>query len=360
MADEVEDDDKTEEASPRKLEEARKKGDVVYSPEATSWLMLAAGALVITLAGASAADGVGRSLIGLLSQPHAFGADGMSLIALMGEIGIKIAGALGFVFLALALAGIAGRFVQDQPVWSSEKLKPDLSRINPFEGAKRVFGKQAMMNFVKGLLKFVVVGAAVTWALWPRDGSLEQAVYLDLGALWALMQEKALAVLFACLAAFSALALADYVLTRQDYMKRQRMTRTELKDEFRQTEGDPMVRARLRQIRLERSKRRMMQAVPGATVVVANPTHYAVALKYEAGETPAPICVAKGVDEVALKIREVAEANNVPVIEDPPLARALFGAADLDQPIPRAHYEAVARIIGLVAGLAQRRRTRRI
>src|SRR5579862_4567223 len=129
-------------------------------------------------------------------------------------------------------------------------------------------------------------------------------------------------------------------------MVRMRMTKEEVKEDFKQSEGDPHVKARQRQIRMERSRRRMIQQVPTATVVVVNPTHYAIALRYEQGETPAPQCVAKGVDAVALRIREVAEAAGVPVVEDPPLARALYQAVDVDQIIPTQHYEAVAKIIG--------------
>jgi flagellar biosynthetic protein FlhB len=141
-------------------------------------------------------------------------------------------------------------------------------------------------------------------------------------------------------------------------MKKMRMSRQELRDEFRQSEGDPMVRAKLRQIRSERSRRRMMANVPKATVVITNPTHYAVALRYESGVSAAPICVAKGVDEVAFKIRETAEAHAVPIVEDPPLARALYASADLDEAIPRQHYEAVAKVISFVMRLASRRRSR--
>jgi flagellar biosynthetic protein FlhB len=141
-------------------------------------------------------------------------------------------------------------------------------------------------------------------------------------------------------------------------MQRMRMSREEVKEDYKQSEGDPHIKAKLKQMRVERSKRRMIQAVPTATVVVMNPTHYAVALKYDASETPAPLCVAKGLDSLALKIREVAEEHRVPVIEDPPLARALYAAVEVDQAIPAQHYQAVARIIGFVLNAAKRRARR--
>jgi len=165
-------------------------------------------------------------------------------------------------------------------------------------------------------------------------------------------------LMFAVLALLALGAALDFLWQRQRFLVRMRMTKEELKEDYRQSEGDPRIKARVRQIRLERARRRMIQQVPKATVVVVNPTHYAVALRYEQGETPAPQCVAKGVDEVALRIREVAEEARVPIVEDAPLARALYGAVELDQIIPHEHYEAVAKIIGFILAGRRRRRAR--
>jgi flagellar biosynthetic protein FlhB len=163
---------------------------------------------------------------------------------------------------------------------------------------------------------------------------------------------------FGVLAFLALVGGFDWFWQRYRFMQRMKMTKEELKEDFKQSEGDPRIKARIRQLRQERARRRMMQSVPKATVVVMNPTHYAVALRYEAGETPAPICVAKGLDTLALRIREVAEANHVPVIEDPPLARALYATVEIDDVIPRQHYDAVARIIGFVMQTAKTRRNR--
>ena len=157
-------------------------------------------------------------------------------------------------------------------------------------------------------------------------------------------------LMFAVTAFLMAIAGADWLWQRQRFMQRMRMTKEELKDDFKQSEGDPHIKARQRQLRNERARRRMIQAVPEATVVVMNPTHFAVALKYDQGETPAPMCVAKGMDSLALKIRAVAEEHGVPIVEDAPLARALYAAVDVDDVIPPAHYEAVAKIIGFILG----------
>jgi flagellar biosynthetic protein FlhB len=197
------------------------------------------------------------------------------------------------------------------------------------------------------------------WALWPKDATLENMSMLDPTALLVYVQDRVVAMLIALTSASAFIAVVDYVFTRQSYMKRQRMSRREIKEEHRQQDGDPMVKAKLRQIRMQRSRQRMMQNVPQASVIITNPTHYAVALKYDPVTTPAPVCLAMGVDAVALRIREVAEEHDIPIVENPPLARALFATAELDQPIPKEHYEAVAKVIGFVMRLARRRGRRR-
>ncbi len=356
MAEGAEDDDKTEEPSQKRIDDARDRGEIVYSTEvATAFSLLAVTMIVAFMAGPVTAD-LGRLLVGALSNAPQFSTDGHTLMKLYVAVGVRVLGAVGLVALALVVAGVAARFVQDQPAWSAKRLEPKLERINPIEGAKRIFGKQAFGNFAKTSAKFIIVGAAVTWSLWPRDGTLAMMPMLDVAALGPYMQSRAVALLIACTSAAAVIAVIDYIFVRRAHMKRLRMTKQELRDEYRQSEGDPQIRAKLRQIRNERAKKRMMSAVPGATVVITNPTHYAVALKYDREVSPAPICVAKGVNEVALRIREVAEANGVMIMEDPPLARALYATADIDDVIPREHFEAVAKVIGYVLRLAERRR----
>lgn len=358
MADQPEDDDKTEEATQKKLDDARDKGDIVYSMEATTWLMLAVGAFALLSSAGPMAGAIGRMGEGMLGGAHLYSTDGAALMAMMGDLGVAMLAATGIVFLALAAAAILSRYVQDRPAFSSEKMKPQLNRINPIEGFGRTFGPAGWGNLAKAAFKVVLVGVALTWALWPQEGELEQIASMDIAAFWTLAQEKLVSLVVVSLVAFGVIAGVDYVMTRQAFTKRQKMTRTELKDEFRQSDGDPQVKAKLRQIRMQRGAQRMMQRVPDATLVITNPTHYAIALKYD-DTTPAPICLAKGVDEVALAIREIAEEHSIPMIEDPPLARALFATVELEEPIPRQHYEAVAKVIGVVMRIAKRRRPAR-
>lgn len=352
----AEDDERTEEPTQRRLEEARRKGDIVYSTEVGGALSLLATTIVIALVAGPMVSALGRSLFNFIAAPESFAVDGSALIALGWASLWKIAAALGMAALVFAGAGIASRYVQDQPTFSAERLSPKLDKLSPVEGFKRVFGKQALANFWKALAKFAIVGAAMGFALWPTDHSLEQLSLVDPMALLPYVQDRAVGLMIALVSAAAVLAAIDYVFSRQSYMQKLRMSRRELKEESRQTEGDPLVKMKLRQIRQERARQRMMAKVPEASVVITNPTHYAIALRYEQGVTAAPICLAKGVDEVAARIRELANEHDIPIVEDPPLARALFATADIDAPIPRAHYEAVAKVIGVVMRLAQQRR----
>ena len=213
--------------------------------------------------------------------------------------------AVAIPLLLLVLAAIVGNMIQHRLVWSGEPLKPKLSKISPLAGFKRLFSKQALANFIKGLVKLALLGAVMAALLWPERGRLDTLVTLDPAAILPMTQTLSLQVLGAVVAILAFIAAADYLFQYRQWFERQKMSMRELKDEFKQTEGDPHVKGKIRQIREGRMRKRMMAAVPEASVVITNPTHYAVALKYERGMN-APVCVAKGVDAIALKIREVA------------------------------------------------------
>jgi flagellar biosynthetic protein FlhB len=214
-----------------------------------------------------------------------------------------------------------------------------------------MFGMDGLANLGKGLLKIGIVGAAVWTQVWPERNALESVLGQSPADVAGDMSHLLFKVLMAALVALAVIAAADYFLQRFQFMQRNRMSKQEIKEEYRQSEGDPAVKAKIRQLRVERSRRRMIAAVPEATVVIMNPTHFAVALKYESGKMAAPVCVAKGVDAIALRIRAVAEDHDVPVVENAPLARALHASVEVDQPIPAEHYKAVAQVIGFVMRL---------
>jgi flagellar biosynthetic protein FlhB len=212
---------------------------------------------------------------------------------------------------------------------------------------KRLFSKQAIANFIKGLLKLALIGGILTALLWPQRMRLESMVAIDPAGILAIMKSLSLDMLGAVVAILALIAAADYLFQYTQWFQRQKMSIREIKDEYRQSEGDPMVKGKIRQIRLARAKKRMMAAVPQASVVITNPTHFAVALKYDRGMN-APICVAKGVDAVARKIREIAGEHAIPIVENPPLARALHASVEIEQEVPAEHYQAVAEVISYV------------
>jgi flagellar biosynthetic protein FlhB len=312
--------------------------------------MIAGGTLVLSTFSGSISGGIMMPMRNLIANSWMIHADGAGLMALAQSLEYTLIAALGVPLLMLALAAIAGNMVQHRLVWSGESLKPKFSKVSPAAGAKRIFGKQAVANFGKGLFKVVALGAVMTAVLWPERLRLEAFVRFDPAAVLGATTGLTVHLMGAVVAMLAVVAIADYLFQYRQWFERQKMSLQEMKEEFKQSEGDPHVKGRLRQLRHARMKKRMMAAVPKASVIITNPTHYSVALSYERGMS-APICVAKGVDAIALKIREVAGLHDIPIVENVPLARALYATVDIDGEIPVEHYHAVAEIIGYVMGL---------
>ena len=350
MAEGADKESKTEEPTQRKLDEARKKGDVVKSMDIPQWASLAAAFGVMAIAGGWMVRDLAEALAPLIARPHAYEISSAGMQDILHSAMWASAPILLGVMLTAAVAGAAGSLLQTGLLFSPSKIKPELKKLSPMEGFKRLFGVDALVQFLKSLIKLCAIGFIVWMVFKPHARELETLAALDPMAMLLVARDMLFALFAASLAFLGLGAGLDYFWQRHRFMARQRMSKEELKEEFKNTEGDPHVKAKLKQIRFERSRQRMMQAVPKATVVVTNPTHYAVALRYEPGDTPAPICVAKGVDAMALKIREIATEHGVPIIEDVPLARALYAAIDVDDTIPRQHFEAVAKIIGFILG----------
>ncbi len=352
MAEENESGERTEDPTQRRLDEALKRGDVVKSQEVSTWFVIAASTLVLFGFSGSLGGGLLSTCRGLLANSWRIPADGASYVHLTQKIGVEVLAAVAIPVLLLALAAIGGNMVQHRLVWTAEQLKPKLSKISPVSGAKRLFSKQALINLVKGLVKLAVVGSVLFALLWPERDRLQDLVSFDPILLLGFTQAHALKLLGAVVAIMAVVAAIDYLLAYRQWFEKQKMSLRDLKDEFKDTDGDPKIKARIRQLRMSRAKQRMMAAVPQATVVITNPTHFAVALQYERGMS-APICVAKGLDAVALRIREVAGKHGVPIVENPPLARVLHATVEIDQEIPAEHYRAVAEVIGYVMRLAR-------
>jgi flagellar biosynthesis protein FlhB len=352
MADDRDDSQRTEEPTQRRLDQAEEHGDIVKSTEVSAFVVLLGVTIAVSTFGGSTAIGFAQTFRVFLDQPEQIPVDGNGVMAIFHGAVMHVGALLFPVVAVMVAAALAGHLLQHRPVFSTDRLKPDFGKLSPAKGFKRMFGVDGLSNLAKGIVKIAIVGAAVWTAVWPMrdqiDGILTQspmAVAADIGTL-------VIHLLIAALAVLAVVAVLDYLLQRFRFLQRNRMSRQEVKEEFRQSEGDPAVKAKIKQIRAEKSRRRMMAAVPKATVVIMNPTHYAIALKYENGKTAAPVCVAKGVDALALRIRDVAEENDVPVVENPPLARALYAAIEIDEAVPPEHYKAVAQVIGYVMRLS--------
>jgi flagellar biosynthesis protein FlhB len=350
MADERDDNEHTEDPTPKRLEEAIKRGDVVKSAEVNTWFTIAGGALAVMVFAGPAAAGLEVSLRGLLANSYQVPADGPALVVLAHHLAAKVLAALGIPLVLLALAALAGSAVQHRIVVSVEPVRPQLSRISPAGGVARLFSLQALANFTKGLAKLVLIGSVLAALLWPQRARLAALTGIDPALILPFTRGLTLQMLGSVVAILAIVAAADYSFQYRQWYERQKMSVREMKEEFRQSEGDPAVKGKLRQLRHARMRKRIMAAVPKASVVITNPTHFAVALKYERGMN-APVCVAKGTDLLALRIREIAQAHDIPVVENPPLARALHGTVEIDQEIPPEHYRAVAEIIGYVMRL---------
>lgn len=355
MADAPDQHQRTEEPTPKRLEDARKKGDAPRSQEIVATAMIAAAGLAIfALAGAAAKPLIAMGAA-FLDHPHEFAADGESLQRLFLALSAKLGAALAAIGALCIAAAIAANAFQARPVLSAERLKPTLSRLSPSQGAKRLFGPAALVNFGKGVGKIALVGAILLYALWPDRDALFDLPGAGPAATLAAAKSAVLKLIACAVAAMAVIAALDYAFARREWVKRNRMTKEEVRRELKESEGDPQIKGRLRQQREARARRRMMTAVKDATVLIMNPTHYAVALKYEAETRTAPLCVAKGLDEIALRLRAAADGAGVPIVENPPLARALYAAVEIDDEIPVEHYEAVAKVIGFVIGRAKAR-----
>ena len=305
MAEEPERSEKTEEPTQKRLEDAWRRGDVAKSQEVTGWFgLLGATVMILGLAGPLARD-LAAALTPFLAAPGQLPADATGLKLALARLCWTVALALGLPLACIAGFALAGSLLQHRPVLSAESLKPKLSKISPLAGVKRLVSVEGALNFVKGLVKVTAAGAVMAALLWPERDRVEALVGLDLADLLPAVQVLLLKLLGGVLAAYAVVAGLDYVHQRRRWLARQRMTVREVREEHKQSEGDPHVKGKIRRLRQERSRKRMMAKVPRASVVVTNPTHYAPALEYKSGMN-APLCDAKGTDAVALRIRGLA------------------------------------------------------
>lgn len=345
---------KTEEPTDKRKSDALKKGQVAKSQEVGHWFMMLgiAGFLLILIG--YTGEQLARTLQAFVASPDLIVTSPGAMQDLFAAVVEGVAYAVLPVLLLLALVSAVGTLVQHPFIFTTEKLKPQLSKISPIAGAKRLFSSRSLMEFAKGIGKLVIVAIVAFSLIWPDMDALPQLMTIDPLGMMAFVREEAVIMVGGVMAVMTVIAGIDFIYQKWKNNQDLRMSRKEIKDEHKESEGDPLIKQRIRALRQERARRRMMAAVPGADVVIANPTHFAVALKYDMDSMAAPACVAKGIDAVALRIRELAESSGVPVVENPPLARALHATVELDEPIPVEHYRAVAEVISYVMKLKNR------
>jgi len=354
MAEEEDQSQKTEEPTQRKIDDARKKGQVANSREINNALMISAAAAFVAFLTPGIADNLSQAFLPFISSPHRIIVSIEDLRLTASSLLLEIGSAFALPALLFVAAALASSLLQNGLVISAEPLKPKLEKLSPISGAKRIFSLKSIVEFVKGLFKISLIATAAIILLWPEAATVIKTAEMELVGVMVVLHSMTLKLLVGVAALIFVIALLDLLYQRFEHQKQLRMSRKDLQDEYKQTEGDPYIKARLKGLRAERARQRMMTDVPKATVIVTNPTHFAVALLYESGDMTAPRTVAKGADLVALKIREVAEEHHVPIVENPPLARALFAAVEIGDEIPSEHYHAVAEIIGYVMRLRRR------
>ncbi len=340
--------EKTESASPKRRREARKRGQVPRSRELTTALVMAGGAGLIISSGGDIVIGAQQLMSASLDIDPAVLTDPGQLPMILGRTYGKAMHLLMPMLMGLLVMAIVGPMLLGGWNFSLQAAMPDLNRINPLTGLGRIFSLNSLMELFKSLIKFIVLGAVAGSAWWASRGELvglsSEPAAQGLAHAGALFTHS---FAFLC-GALLLIAMLDVPYQLWQYEKQLKMTKQELRDEYKESEGRPEVKARVRQIQREMSRRQMMEKVPTADVIVTNPTHYAVALKYVADKSRAPMVVAKGADQIALAIRELGKQNRIPILEAPPLARALYRSTELDQEIPTTLYAAVAQVLSYV------------
>jgi flagellar biosynthetic protein FlhB len=337
---------KTEEPTERRIQEAVESGNVPFSRELPTLLSLVAIVLAGSFLFSGGAVQLGQALSRFIDAPGDWpvenAADAILILRWLGyEAGKLLLPVVGL----LVVAGVAGSLLQNPPQLAGKRIQPQWSRISLIAGWRRVFGAAGLMEFLKGVLKLGAVGLVGYMAMQATQAEVVNAMFMDPVTLPGLIRGILVRIFWWVALLTLALVAIDLVWSRIHWRRELRMSREELKQEMKDSEGNPLVKSRMRSIAKSRARQRMMTAVPRATLVIANPKHYAVALRYVREEGGAPRVLAKGADLVALQIRRIAEERGIPVIEDKPLARSLYETVEIDQLIPPAFYKAVAEII---------------
>ena len=346
MAEASDKDSKTEAPTQKRFTDAAEKGNVPFSREVTVFASTLAIYIYVLFYLPNGINHLWEALRDLFEKPDQWRFDnGPDVVALFIRLGWDASAVVLPAFILMALFGVGSSVLQNLPSPVLNRIAPKFSRLNPVSGFTRIFGPQGYVEFGKSLVKVVIVGVVVVISLRGEFLSSLDAMFADPQFLMSRLTSDVKIILIIVLVASAMIGIADYFWTHHRWFSDLKMTKEEVKEERKQMEGDPIVKQKRRSFQRDLARRRMIASVPRATLVIANPTHFAVALRYVRDEDPAPIVVAKGQDLIALKIRSIAEENGIPVFEDPPLARSMFAQVSVDSVIPAAFYKAVAELI---------------
>lgn len=349
--------EKTEQATPKRREDARKKGQTARSREISSVAILSAGTIYMFFNAKAMTMKLGETVRQIFSDIPLFAYNEQNLTNLLSQALERYLWLILPIMLILCVIAILANILQTGAILTVEPLTPKPSKIDPIKGAGKLFSKRSLAELAKSVLKIIIVGWAAISVIKSNIAYLMPLMYQDDVQIISMLGQISLKVIIRCCCVIFLLAVLDYVYQKWEYEQNLKMTKQEVKDEFKQTEGDPQVKSRIRSIQREMARRRMMEEVPKADVVITNPTHLAVAIRYSAEENmAAPRVVAKGANKLAFRIRELAKEHEIPVIENKILAQNLY-KLELGEEIPPAFYQAVAEILAYVYGLKKRRVT---
>lgn len=339
---------KTEEPTQKRLQDALKKGQVVTSREVNNFFILLALTFLIILIAPDLMTDIKSRLSDYIWKAHNIDLDDRSFLINMRALLLALLGDFLLTIMLVIGAIVAANAVQNRFVLTLEPIKPKLEKISVIKGLGRMFSRRSLVEFLKGILKIIIVGAVVVIAIYPFKETMRLLPSESITDILTYISTMTGRIMIGVCAIMFLIAIMDFMYQKFEHIQQLKMTKQEVKDEYKQQEGDPQIKQKLRQIRRERLSRQMMAAVPEADVVITNPTHYAVALKYDSASMNAPKLVAKGMDKVAERIKDIAYENKIMVMRNPPLTRLLYDNVQLDEEIPLEYYKAVAEIIGYV------------
>lgn len=340
--------EKTEKATPKKRLDERKKGKVSKSQDINTAILLIFSFLALFVFGGFMLDTMLLMFISAFTESIHWDVTAESVQRVFNGASIEAAKMLAPIMLIAIIAGFGSNLMQIGFLFTTESLKFDLKRMDPIQGAKRIFSIRALVELLKSFLKITLIGGITFSIIWAFKDDVLMLAFTNAESALALFGRVAIIMGLSATAALFFLAILDYLYQRYDFEKNMRMSKQDIKDEYKNMEGDPLIKSKIKEKQRMMATRRMMAEVPQADVVITNPTHFAIALKYSEEKAGAPYVIAKGVDQTALKIREIAKEHNIATVEDKPLARSLYATVDIGQEIPEEFYQAVAEILAYI------------